>query len=58
MRYLLNISFKQQISDKASNIVELFKTKKEAMQYSELIDETVDKALLKDNVTGKVVWLK
>ena len=28
------------------------------MTYKDLIDETVDRALIKDNVTGKVTWLK
>ena len=41
-----------------SNIVELFKTKKEAIEYSKLIDDTVEQALIKDSVTGKVMWLR
>ena len=44
--------------EKVSNIVEKVKTLKEAMTYKDLIDETVDRALIKDNVTGKVIWLK
>ncbi len=44
--------------EKVSNIVEKVKTLKEAMTYKDLIDETVDRALIKDNVTGKVTWLK
>ena len=58
MRYTVNISFKKQIFEKVSNIVEKVKTLKEAMTYKDLIDETVDRALIKDNVTGKVTWLK
>ncbi len=57
-RYLLNIRFKNNLKHKVSNIVETFKTKREATEYSKLIDETVDKAILKDNVTGVVEWLK
>ena len=58
MRYTVNISFKREMFEKVSNIVEKVKTLKEAMTYKELIDETVDRALIKDNVTGKVTWLK
>ena len=58
MRYTINISFKKQIFEKVSSIVEKVKTLKEAMTYKDLIDETVDRALIKDNVTGKVTWLK
>ena len=57
-RYTINISFKRKMGDNGSNIVEKVKTLKEAMSYKELIDETVDRALIKDNVTGKVTWLK
>ena len=58
MRYTVNISFKKQMFERVSNIVEKVKTLKEAMTYKDLIDETVDRALIKDNVTGKVTWLK
>ena len=58
MRYTVNISFKKQMFERVSNIVEKVKTLKEAMAYKDLIDETVDRALIKDNVTGKVTWLK
>ena len=58
MRYTVNISFKKQMFEKVSNIVEKVKTLKEATTYKDLIDETVDRALIKDNVTGKVTWLK
>jgi hypothetical protein len=58
MRYTVNISFKRQMFEKVSNIVEKVKTLKEAMTYKDLIDETVDRALIKDNVTGKITWLK
>ena len=58
MRYTVNISFKKQMFEKVSNIVEKVKTLKEAMTYKDLIDKTVDRALIKDNVTGRVTWLK
>ena len=57
-RYTINISFKTEIFETVSNIVEKVKTLKEAMSYKDLIDETVKKALIKDNVTGRVIWLK
>lgn len=57
-RYTINISFKRKMFDNGSNIVEKVKTLKEALSYKELIDDTVDRALIKDNVTGKVTWLK
>ena len=41
-----------------SNIVERYKTKREAIEYSKLIDDTVEQALIKDNVTGKVKWIR
>lgn len=44
--------------ENVSNVVEKVKTMKEAMSFKDLIDDTVDKALIKDNVTGKVTWLK
>ena len=57
-RYTINISFNRCISDNGSNIVEDVKTLTEAMSYKSIIDNTVKKALIKDNVTGKVIWLK
>jgi hypothetical protein len=57
-RYIINISFKTKMFETSNNIVEKVKTLKEAMSYEDLIDETVNKALIKDNVTGKVTWLK
>lgn len=57
-RYTVNISFKTKMFENVSNIVEKVKTMKEAMSFKDLIDSTVDRALIKDNVTGKVVWLK
>ena len=57
-RYTINISFKTEMFETVSNIVEKEKTLKEAMSYKDLIDETVKKALIKDNVTGRVIWLK
>jgi len=53
-RYTINISFVCERFETVSNIVEKVKTMKEAMSYKELIDETVKKALIKDNVTGQV----
>lgn len=58
MRYILNISFSNRMVNNVSNIVERFKTKKEAIKYSKLIDDTVEQALIKDNVTGKVEWIR
>ena len=57
-RYTVNISFKRKMFESVSNIVEKVKTMKEAMSFKDLIDDTVDRALIKDNVTGKVTWLK
>lgn len=57
-RYTVNISFKRKMFENVSNIVEKVKTMKEAMSFKDLIDDTVDRALIKDNVTGKVTWLK
>ena len=58
-RYIVNISFKvNEFFEKPSNIVEKVKTLKEAMSFESLIDNTVDKALVKDTVTGKIIWLK
>ena len=57
-RYTINISFKTEMFEKVNNIVEKVKTMKEAMSFEDLIDDTVDRALIKDNVTGKVIWLK
>lgn len=57
-RYIVDISFKTKRFEECSNIVERVKTMKEALTYSELIDETVDSANIKDTITGKVTWLK
>lgn len=57
-RYTINISFITRIGENIPNIVEKVKTLREAMSYTDLIDETVSRALIKDNVTGKVIWLK
>ena len=57
-RYTVNISFKRKMFENVSNIVEKVKTMKEAMSFKDLIDDTVDRALIKDNVTGKMTWLK
>jgi hypothetical protein len=58
-RYIINISFKHNIgSQQVSNVVESVKTMNEAMLYADLIDETVECALIKDNVNGLVTWLK
>jgi hypothetical protein len=57
-RYTINISFNTEMFEESSNIVEKVKTLKEAMSYKDLIDNTVKKALVKDNVTGKITWLK
>ncbi len=57
-RYILNISFKKELFERSKNITERVKTYKEAISYKDIIDDTVDKALIKDTVTGKVEWLK
>lgn len=59
-RYLLNISFKNSPYDKdrVLAIVETFSTKKEALSYKDLIDETVARAVIRDNFTDKITWLK
>jgi len=57
-RYTINISFNCTSFEVSNNIVEKIKTMREAMSYKDLIDSTVNRALIKDNVTGKVTWLK
>ena len=60
LRYTINISFinRGMLDKRVENIVEHVKTFKEAESYKDIIDETVDRALIKDNVTGSVTWLK
>lgn len=50
-RYILKIIFK---GYSTTDIVEEFKTFKEASLYAEVIDETVLKAFIKDSVNGKI----
>lgn len=57
-RYTVNISFKQKMFERVENIVYTCKTLKQAEEARSLIDNTVDRALIKDNVTGKVIWIK
>ena len=57
-RYTINISFHTVLFEESNNIVEGVPTFKEAMDCKELIDDTVHKALIKDNATGEVTWLK
>ncbi len=60
-RYTINISFvcNNMFSDRVPAIVEKVKSIKEAREYKELIDETVAKACIIDNLKGVVVeWLK
>lgn len=57
-RYVVNISFKQDVSfmsKRIENIAEPVKTLKEAQEYKSLIDNTVAKACIVDRVTNKVV---
>ena len=57
-RYVVNISFKQDVSfmsKRIENIVEPVKTLKEAQEYKSLIDNTVAKSCIVDRVTNKVV---
>jgi hypothetical protein len=58
MRYIINISFVNRGLLGTTNFVERVKTLKEAESLKFLIDDTVDKALIKDTVTDKVIWLK
>lgn len=58
MRYLFNVSFVKKIGEERKNIAEKFKTFREAESYSDIIDDTVERALIKDTVTGRVTWLK
>ena len=62
LRYTVNISFKNGIKygfDRVENIVEPVKTLKEAQDFKEIIDDTVDRACIIDNVTGRVIeWWK
>lgn len=57
-RYTLNISFIRDRFDNGLNIVENFTTLREAKSYEHLIDNSVDRALIRDNVNGNVIWLK
>ena len=56
MRYIFNVSFVKGIGEDRKTIVEPFKTLREAESYKELIDDTVEKATIKDTVTGKITW--
>ena len=56
--WTINISFNQGFYERVDNIVAHEKTLIMAKKYADLIDDTVDKALIKDNVTGKIIWLK
>lgn len=61
LRYTVNISFKNNDPwNKTSTIAERVKTLKEAKEYKSLIDNTVERACIIDNVTLKVVewWVK
>jgi hypothetical protein len=60
-RYTINISFNQPLvlgAKRTETIKEDFKSLHEACKYRDIIDDTVNKALLKDNVTGNVIWWK
>jgi len=62
-RYIVNISFKKFTDTgykEVQNIVESFKTFREAQQYKTLVDESVSKACVVDRVTLKIVewWVK
>jgi len=49
-RYTLHIYFKR-----GGNIVEEFKTLRQLTLYSDLIDETVIRAYVVDNINGEIV---
>lgn len=59
--FTLNISFinKSLIDNRVNNIVHYCHTLEEANEwYDVLVDDTVDRALVKNNVSGEVTWLK
>ncbi len=51
LRYTLIISFKDK---RIKDLIQSFKTLKEALPYKTLIDDTVNKAVVIDNVNNKV----
>jgi hypothetical protein len=57
-RYTVIISFKHSIIDSVAPIKEHVKTLKEAKEFDSLIDETVDFAYIRDEITGKITYLK
>ncbi len=59
LRYRTIIQFKgQTLLNHTLPIVEDSKSFKKANAWKDLIDNTVTKAWIEDNVTGKVTWLK
>lgn len=54
MRYTVNISF----YGSNESIVDKCRTKSDADEWRGMIDDTVKKALIKDNASGKIEWLK
>ncbi|WP_372937550.1 hypothetical protein [Seonamhaeicola sp.] len=56
LRYTVNVSFKKQIDKKVDVLFEGCKTLKEAISYKSLIDETVDKFIIRDRVSGKIIF--
>jgi hypothetical protein len=57
MRYTVSISFHTRMFENSNDIRENVKTKKEAEGYKDLIDGTVSRAKLIDNVTGREeIW--
>lgn len=58
-RYIINISFKTNHFLRSENtLVDSVKTLREAKSYESIIDDTVDKAFIRDMVTGNLHWLK
>ena len=51
LRYTLIISFKDK---RIKDLIQSFKTLKETLPYKTLIDDTVNKAVVIDNVNNKV----
>ena len=58
MRYTVNISFKVKIFETIDDIIYDVKTLKSAMDFKNIIDDTVSVAFIKDNTNGKIIWLK
>lgn len=54
LRYTLHIYFKDVIG-KDNQIIEKFKTLKEAKLFSVIVDDSVQRAYIEDNITSKII---